>query len=274
MSKSLFERSLQLGAQATSVTRAELRPDRQADSAKIAHLYCGDGLDMLSLVHQIGAATTGLDPDADRLRIAKDRPLSSAGGVYKYFAQGGVGHMAPGPFRPDVAFRCERPDERTSLQAESMDRVLVELGGRPLYNITGLMAEIKRIAKPGAKIIMLRHGRLQVNEFGINDMLAKRLNLWDANWSFRFKHQVRALFKAFALQPVEGQQDLWCEGVLNLHQTWAVIADTPGAHYAVRGGFWPGSGYVLTPLQKAWGPAGRLRHVRRPVLVLTGHAPD
>ena len=169
------------------------------------------------------------------------------------------------PLRTDYHFRNE-PLHRTSIRAQSVDRVVVEIGHRGQIDYRALVDEIRRIAIPGATVIFVVYDVLRIDEWALDDVLYPQLLLL----RHRMRRSQRAL-DVFGLREVRRGKKLHATGCFDLPQAMRHIDESPECQRRKRGWNWTATGYLFCELRKNW-KRGK-RNVRRRAHVWVGKIP-
>jgi len=115
----------------------------------------GDGAFAVQIAEHLSNATV-IHPDNGVISGAKAKPLSSAGAIHRYFAETTERplHLMPLPVRPAIQYR-NAPLEKTGLQAETFDFILVEQAH--YADRSAVMAEVQRLVAKGGVVVRLSY---------------------------------------------------------------------------------------------------------------------
>lgn len=262
-----------------SVSYPELTPDRALESAVLdaldprnrtlnagAHFNCGTGQITRAFGTWPSGAWQGIEPHADRAVRAKAVPFGSQNFSMASILRGeNLNVLRAHPLRTDYKFRNE-PLHRTSIRAQSVDRVVVEMGHRGEIDYRALVDEIRRIAVPGAIVIFVVYETLRIDEWALDDGLYPQLLLL----RHRMRRSRRAL-DVFGLREVERGKKLYATGFFDLPQAMRHIDESQECQRLKRGWDWTATQYLFRELRKNW-KRGK-RNVRRRAHVWVGKVP-
>lgn len=257
----------------------ELMPDRALESAVLdaldprnrtlnsgAHFNCGGGQITRAFGTWPSGDWQGIEPCTDRAARAKAVPFGSQNFSMASILRGGNSNaLRTHPLRTDYHFRNE-PLHRTSIRAQSVDRVVVEIGHRGEIDYRALVDEIRRIAVPGAIVIVIAYDVLRIEEWQLDDPLYPEL----LRLRRRMRRTPRA-FDVFELREVARDKKLYATGCFDLPQVMRHIDESPECQRRKRGWDWTATGYLFCELRKNW-KRGK-RNVRRRARVFVGKVP-
>ncbi len=259
----------------------ELKPDRALESAVLnaldprnrtlkggAHFNCGTGQITRTFGTWPSGDWQGIDPHAELMARAKAALFGSQNFSMDSILRGGNSNaLRTHPLRTDYHFRNE-PLHRTSIRAQSVDRVVVEIGHRGEVDYRALVDEIRRIAIPGATVIFVVYDVLRIDEWALDDVLYPQLLLL----RHRMRRSQRAL-ELFGLREVGRGKKLYATGCFDLPQVMRHIDEGPECQRLSRGWDWTATGYLFRPLRRDWGRPAIKRNVRRRAYVWVGKVP-
>ncbi|MBL8537027.1 MAG: hypothetical protein JNM59_06450 [Hyphomonadaceae bacterium] len=257
----------------------ELAPDRNLESVAFdaidprnrtlslgAHLNCGGGQITRTFGTWPSGAWQGIDPHAELVARAKAALFGSQNFSMASILRGeNLYVLRTHPLRTDYKFRNE-PLHRTSIRAQSVDRVVVEIGHRGEIDYRALVDEIRRIAVPGATVIFVVYDVLRIDEWALDDVLYPQLLLL----RHRMRRSQRAL-DLFGLREVGRGKKLYATGCFDLPQVMRHIDESPECQRLKRGWDWTATQYLFRELRKN-GKRGK-RNVRRRARVFVGKVP-
>jgi len=258
----------------------ELAPDRSLESVVLnaldprnrtlewgAHLNCGTA----QITRAFGAWPSGaylcIEPDAGLAARAKAEPGGSHSYSMSSILRGDLEELRAHPLRGNYKFRNE-PLTCTSIRTLSVDRVVIEIGHRGFADYRALADEVRRIAVPGAIVIVIVYDVLRIEEWQLDDPLYREL--------LRLRHRMRRTpraFDVFELREVARHKKLYATGCFDLPQVMRHIDEGPECQRLSRGWDWTATGYLFRPLRRDWGRPAIKRNVRRRAYVWVGKVP-
>jgi len=257
----------------------ELTPDRALESVVLdaldrrnrtlslgAHLNCGGGQITRAFGTWPSGEWRGIEPHAELVARAKAVPFGSQNFSIASIIRGeNLELLRTHPLRTDYKFRNE-PLHHTSIRAQSVDRVVIEIGHRGEIDCRALVDEIRRIAIPGAIVIIIVYGVLRIDEWALDDVLYPKLHFLRR----RMRRSQRAL-DLFGLREIARDKELSATGRFDLAEVMRHIDESPECQRLKRGWDWTATAYLFRELRKNW-RRGK-RNARRRARVFVGKVP-
>ncbi len=241
---------------------------RFEETVRGAHFRCGSALVTQNWGGASSCRWVGVEPDSELCNAAKAQPFRSANNLGAFFASGGDHRLINAPMRRDYTFRCE-PLTRTSIATGIAHRLVLELGHRGDDDFDGVVEEMCRVGRPGAIVVLVRHGPVEVDCWAVNDVVAPNLS----HLRRSMRRGVNA-FEKLKLREIGVGQYLFTEACFNLKELTRHYEDDP-AHLrrqALDG--WTARGFFDRIVRKHWGQWKVRRNVRRRLRIFVGKVPS
>ncbi|ANP46050.1 hypothetical protein [Candidatus Viadribacter manganicus] len=262
-----------------NVPYPELAPDRNLESVVFdaidprnrtlntgAHFNCGSTAITRFLGTWPSGRWHGIEPHVELAARAKAVPFGSQNfSMAAIIRSENLDLLRTHPLRRDYAFRQE-PLHQTSIRAQSVDCIVVEIGHRGQIDDRALADEIRRIGLPGAIVIVIIYDELRIDEWQLDDPLHREL--------FALRRRMRRsrqALKVFDLRQVARGRALYATGCFDLPQVMRHIDESPECQRLKRGWDWTATQYLFRELRKNW-KRGK-RNVRRRARVFVGKVP-
>lgn len=150
-----------------------------------------------------------------------------------------------------------------------MHRIVFELGHRGDDDFDGIVEEICRIGAPGAIVVVVHHGTIEVDAWAVNDILVPNLR--------RLRQKMRRSFCAFErlrLRETGMGEHLFAEACLNLRELTRHYEEDPAHLRRAAADGWTARGFFDRIVRKHWGPWRTRRRVRRRLRIYVGKVPN